>query len=146
MVTRIRAIWSLFLSPGGWIGHSHSLAGKEGNGWWPSLQSLNSRSSSQKGSGPTWSSHWYHHLGSTTATWEGGRAGEREGERRKLPESLFLWGTKTVKIFPEDSTLPPFLHQSLLVLCVSSCWSELHWIKDLLDFISTKLWTVLLRK
>lgn len=45
------------------------------------------------------------------------RQSRREGEeRRKLAQSLFLWGTESVKILAGDSKSPPFLWQSLLVL------------------------------
>lgn len=92
-------------------------------------------------------SHWHHHLGSTPAIREGGRAGERvRGSKGKTPRELFLWGTEMVKMYLEDSKSLPFLQQNLLVFGVSSCWSERYWIKTVLDFMSRKLWVVLLRK
>lgn len=74
------------------------------------------------------------------------RQSRSEGEeRRKLPQSLFLWGTETVKILAEDSKSPPFLQQSLLVMHVNYRQSETYW-KKIARFYVYKLWIVLLRK
>lgn len=52
-----------------------------------------------------------------------------EKEKRKLPERACFFGALKLKNLAEDSESFPFLQQSLLVLHVSSWWSEPYWIK-----------------
>lgn len=136
VVTCFRTIWSLVLSPGGWTGHSHSLAGMEGNAWWPLLQPPSSHSLSQKGSGPTWSSHQYHHLGSTPAIW-GGRAGEKGKRGENSHRACFFGLLNLWRSWLKTPNHLPFCSRDYQSCIVNSWWSEPYWIKKLLDFMST---------